>query len=115
MPSPLTPRLELNVAVQALRAALRAQADELRSLRARLVEAADCERRRLERNIHDAAQHHLVALTLNIRLARTLSATDPERADRLLAELEGTAEAALRELRHLAHGACPPMLIAKGL
>jgi len=115
MPSPLTPRLELNVAFQALRATLRAQAAELRSLRARLVDAADCERRRVERNIHDAAQHHLVALSLNIRLARTLSATDPERADRLLAELEDTAEEALCALRHITHGACPPLLVARGL
>ena len=52
-----------------------ARAEELKASRERLIETQDAERRRLERDIHDGAQQHLVALTVNLRLAQTIAAT----------------------------------------
>ena len=63
-----------------------ARADELKASRERLIETQDAERRRLERDIHDGAQQHLVALTVNLRLAQTIAIRSPERAARVLAE-----------------------------
>ncbi len=52
---------------------MRRQAEELRASRARIVAAADAERRRIERNLHNGAQQHLVALAVNLRLVRDLA------------------------------------------
>ena len=95
--------------------ALRRQTHELQASRARVVKAADAERRRVERNLHDGAQQHLVALSVNLRLARELAAERPAEAAELLAQLEQTAEEGLRELRQLVHGIFPPVLAARGL
>ena len=54
------------------------QADELRESRARIVASGDAERRRVERNLHDGAQQHLVALAVNLRLAKDIIVDDPE-------------------------------------
>ena len=59
---------------------LSARAEELRVSRERLVDTQDAERKRLERDIHDGAQQHLVALAVNLRLAQTLARRSPERA-----------------------------------
>ena len=72
-------------------AELSARAEELRTSRLRLVEAQDAERRVLERDIHDGAQQHLVALAVNLRLAETLAGRSRERADALLAAQEFAA------------------------
>ena len=56
------------------------RADELRDSRMRIVQAHDAERRRLERNIHDGAQQHLVALAVKLRLAGATAARAPEKA-----------------------------------
>ena len=77
-------RLRAELARRATDLALRA--DELQESRRRLVDAHDVERRRLERDIHDGAQQHLVALAVNLRLAGTLAGHSPDRADALLAE-----------------------------
>src|SRR5437016_3531332 len=61
--------------------------DELRASRARVVAAADAERRRIERELHDGAQQHLVALVVNLQLARRLLESDPAGANALLEEL----------------------------
>src|SRR5262249_44035172 len=53
--------------------------------RARVVAAADAERRRLERDLHDGAQQHLIGISVNLRLARELIASDPSAARELLA------------------------------
>ena len=63
-----------------LSADLRTRLDELRASRQRLVSAQDLERRRLERNLHDGAQQHLVALKVKLGLAEVLLGRDPEKA-----------------------------------
>jgi signal transduction histidine kinase len=94
---------------------LSARAEELRTSRQRLVVAQDAARRVLERNIHDGAQQHLVALAVNLRLAETLSTRAPERADALLAEQEVAAVEAIDVLVALSRGIYPTTLGAEGL
>jgi signal transduction histidine kinase len=94
---------------------LSTRAEELRASRQRLVAAQDAERRTLERNIHDGAQQHLVALAVNLRLAETLSGRSPERADALLAEQETAAAEAVDVLLALSRGIYPTGLGDEGL
>jgi signal transduction histidine kinase len=94
---------------------LQMQADELRASRARVVAAADEERRRIERDLHDGAQQHLVALAVNLRLARELAESDPVAARAVLEELAGDVHQALEEIRDLAHGIYPQLLADRGL
>lgn len=96
-------------------AVLASRAEELRVSRERLVDAHDAERRRLERDIHDGAQQHLVALAVNLRLAGTLAARSPERADALLAEQEQAAADAIATLVRLARGIYPAELEVSGV
>jgi len=91
------------------------QAADLRSSRQRIVAAQDEERRRLERNIHDGAQQHLVALAVKLRLAKTALQKDPEHGRRMLAEIRGEVDAALDTLRSLALGIYPPLLEEQGI
>ena len=63
--------VNLDSALQSTLDEVRRQASELRASRTRIVAAADAERRRVERDLHDGAQQHLVALAVNVRLART--------------------------------------------
>src|SRR5450759_3441033 len=79
--------------------------------KARLDAAADEERRRSDRNLHDVAQQYLVARAIKARLIEQLSNRDPERARQLLHQLQLDATAALDELRALAHGIYPPCLL----
>jgi PAS domain S-box-containing protein len=88
--------------------------DEVRRSRARLVEAGDAERRRLERNLHDGAQQRLVSLSLTLRLAES-SLDDPTRARALLAGAGAELSLALGELRELARGLHPAVLTDHGL
>ncbi|MDP9070456.1 MAG: histidine kinase, partial [Actinomycetota bacterium] len=88
---------------------------ELQRSRARVVAAADAERRRIERNIHDGAQQHLVALAVNLRLVRDLGMDDPEQAGAMLDQLAKDVRDTLQELRDLAHGIYPPLLVDSGL
>jgi signal transduction histidine kinase len=88
---------------------------ELQASRQRLVAAQDQERRKLERNIHDGAQQQLVALAVKIRLARQLTPKDPSRAAEMLAQAEGEIGQALEDLRDLARGIYPPLLVDQGL
>jgi signal transduction histidine kinase len=89
--------------------------EDLRASRQRLVAAQDEERRRLERNLHDGAQQQLVALAVQLRLARSLASRDPEKADSVLDGLEEAIGSALEELRDLARGIYPPLLADQGL
>jgi signal transduction histidine kinase len=98
-----------------LGSALDASLEELRESRARVVAAADDERRRIERDLHDGAQQHLLGLAVNLRVARELVPSDPARADALLADLSGEVHSAIDELRDLAHGIYPPLLAERGL
>ena len=89
--------------------------EKLAASRARIVEAGDAERRRLERNLHDGAQQRLVSLALHIRLAQSALEGDPERARALLAEANAQLDEALEELRELARGIHPAILTDRGL
>jgi signal transduction histidine kinase len=99
---------------QRLSAELRARIEELRASRARLVEAGDAERRRLERDLHDGAQSRLVALALKLRLAR-MQAEPGSRAAMLLEESSAELQASLDELRKLARGIHSAVLTDRGL
>lgn len=88
--------------------------DEVRRSRARLVDAGDAERRRLERNLHDGAQQRLVSLSLTLRLAES-SLGDASRARALLTEASSELSRALEELRELARGLHPGILANHGL
>ena len=94
---------------------LQARLVELRASRQRLVTAQDEERRKLERNLHDGAQQHLVALKVKLGLAEMLASRDPEKAKATIAQLKGDADEALETLRDLARGIYPPLLADKGL
>lgn len=97
------------------RAELAARAGELKASRGRLIEAQDAERRRLERDIHDGAQQHLVALMVNLRLAQTIAARSPARAALVLAEQADAAGAAIETLSALSRGIYPRTLADHGL
>jgi len=99
---------------QRLDAELRARLVELRASRARLVEAADGERRRLERDLHDGAQSRLVALALNLRLARLSVSDDSDTAALLDGSIDELRQS-LKELRDLARGIHPAVLSERGL
>jgi signal transduction histidine kinase len=107
--------VQLDSALQASLDEVRRQAEELRASRTRVVAAGDEQRRKIERNLHDGAQQHLVALAVNLRLARTVAKSDPAAADELLAQLADDVQVTLEELRTLAHGIYPPLLMDRGL
>jgi signal transduction histidine kinase len=99
-----------------LQAETRAQLEEVRQSRARIVTAADQERQRIERDIHDGAQQRLVALGLQLRSAqrRIGDSSDPQ-VDRLLAAAVDELKVAVEELRELARGVHPAILTEDGL
>jgi signal transduction histidine kinase len=105
----------LDTALQTTLDELRKQADELRQSRARIVATADAERRRVERDLHDGAQQHLVALAVNLRLTRDLVGDDPETATAMIDQLAEEVKSTIQELRDLAHGIYPPLLADSGL
>ncbi len=88
--------------------------EELRASRARLVAAAETERRRIERDLHDGVQQHVVALVARIRLARN-ALGQGRLSDDGLADVQTDAADLLAELRELAHGIHPPVLTDRGL
>ena len=98
-----------------LNAELRARVEELRASRTRIVQAADEERRRLERDLHDGAQQRLVSLALNLRLASGKLESDPAGARDLLDETSRELGEATSELRELARGLHPAVLSDRGL
>jgi signal transduction histidine kinase len=95
--------------------ALAEHAASLQASRARLVEATDRERRRVERDLHDGAQQRLVALGLHLRLAQDQCRNDPEAVADVLAGLRDEVHDIRTELRDLAHGVYPVVLTQHGL
>ncbi len=94
---------------------LRARLAALRASRARLVEAGDAERRRLGRDLHDGAQQRLVALMIELQLARERFESDPAGARELVDSAFANAQEAVVELRDLAAGIHPAVLSQRGL
>ena len=85
---------------------------EIRAARSRILAAGEEERRRLERDLHDGAQQHLIALRVKLGL---MDAVDPAETKRVVAELADDVDATLTELRRFAQGIYPPLLHAEGL
>ena len=106
---------QLDTALQTTLDEVRKQADALRESRARIVASGDAERRRVERNLHDGAQQHLVALAVNLRLAKDIIVDDQEAGLEMLDQLAGEVQETIQELRELAHGIYPPLLVDSGL
>ena len=107
--------LQLDAALQASLDELQLRNEELQHSRARIVAAGDAERRKLERNLHDGAQQHLVALAVKLRLAQDAVEDDPADALAMIDEIKGDVQSAIAELRSLAHGIFPPLLVSGGL
>jgi len=95
--------------------ALRERVDDLRDARQRIIDAADAERRRIQRDLHDGAQQRLVAVALTLGLAEARIERDPEGTAKLIAEAREEAQLAIKELRELAHGIHPAVLSDHGL
>ena len=89
--------------------------EELTASRARIVQAGDAERKRLERNLHDGAQQRFVSLALGLRLAQSQLVADPAAAAELLAQASEELALGLEELRELARGIHPAILTDRGL
>jgi signal transduction histidine kinase len=106
---------QLDTALQASLEQLRQANADLQSSRSRIVAASDAARRKIERDLHDGAQQHLVAMAVKVGLARQLISDDAETVEKLLAELREDTQATLSELRELAHGIYPPLLRDRGL
>jgi len=99
-----------------LRAGVLAQLEDLRASRARIVEAGDAERRRLERDLHDGAQQRLLALSYELRMARgTAAAAGDQQLEAILTSATRQAQEAASQLRDLAHGIYPAILTEAGL
>jgi signal transduction histidine kinase len=90
-------------------------AERLRTSRARLVEAADTERRRLEHNLHDGAQQRLTALVVRLEIASGRARQEPGLAAAAIGEARTELSLAIDELRELAHGIHPTALTVFGL
>ena len=88
---------------------------ELERSRARVVDAAEAERRRIERDLHDGAQQRLVSLAMNLGRAQARFAEDPEGARAIIDQAHAEAKEALAELRSLVRGVHPPVLADRGL
>jgi len=98
-----------------LQAELRARLEELHASRARLVEAAEGERRRIERDLHDGTQQRLVSIAMTLGLAESRVAHDPDGAAPLLGQARAALSDALSELRELSQGIHPGILTERGL
>jgi signal transduction histidine kinase len=98
-----------------LQAELRSQLEEVRASRARIVEATQDERRRIERNLHDGTQQRLVAIAMTLGLAEAKAATDAGATRRLITEARDDLSSALEELRMLSQGIHPGILTERGL
>ena len=94
---------------------LSAQVSSLTESRARVVDAADAERRRIERDLHDGTQQHLVSLAMNLGMAKEKFASDPEGARELVEQAHAQAKESIVELRNVIRGVYPAVLTDRGL
>ncbi|HEX2884324.1 MAG TPA: sensor histidine kinase [Candidatus Limnocylindria bacterium] len=106
---------QLAIENERLHAEVKAQLEEVRASRQRIVSAADAERRRVERNIHDGAQQRLVSLSMALRLAQAQAADASPEVAGTLADAEAELKHAIGELRELARGIHPAILTEAGL
>ena len=97
------------------KAELAARADHLQSSRARGVDAADADRRRIERDLHDGAQQRLLSVAMDIGRAREKFEKDPEAARALLEQAHAETKETIADLRNLARGIYPAILTNRGL
>jgi signal transduction histidine kinase len=95
--------------------ALRERVDDLRDARQRIIAAADNERRRIERDLHDGAQQRMVSVAVTLGLAEAKMRSDVNAAAALIAEARQEAQIAVQELRELARGIHPAVLSDRGL
>ena len=108
--------VRLDSALQASLAELARRNQELQASRLRIVTAADTSRRAIERNLHDGAQQHLVALAVKLGIAHEVAGEgDVDAMRSILADLRGDVQTTIGELRELAHGIYPPLLRERGL
>jgi len=94
---------------------LTAKVSSLTESRARVVDAADAERRRIERDLHDGTQQHLVSLAMNLGMAKEKLESDPEAARQLVADAHQQAKDSITELRNVIRGVYPAVLTDRGL
>lgn len=94
---------------------LAVKAEQLQASRARGVDAAEAERRRIERDLHDGAQQRLVSVAMSLGRARNKLRDDPAAAGELIDEAHNDAKLAVSELRDLARGIYPAVLADRGL
>jgi signal transduction histidine kinase len=94
---------------------LTARIGELETSRAKVMDAAETERMRIERDLHDGAQQRLVSLAMDLGRAKAKFGTDPEAAAAIVSEAHEQAKEALVELRNLVRGVHPPVLSDRGL
>ena len=107
--------LHLTAELSARLEVIRAQAAQLTASRARVVQAQDAERQRIQRDLHDGIQQDIVVLTAKLALARERQRRGDHRADESLAEVQRDLAALLGHLREFAHAIHPPVLADKGL
>ena len=94
---------------------LTARIGALETSRAQVMDAAEAERMRIERDLHDGAQQRLVSLAMELGRARAKFDSDPEAAAAIVGEAHEQAKQALAELRNLVRGVHPPVLTDRGL
>ena len=94
---------------------LRERVDTLNDARQRILAAADAERQRIERDLHDGAQQRLVSVCVTLGLAQAQLASDPDSAAKLIEQAREEAQLAVQELRELARGIHPAILSDRGL
>jgi len=97
------------------RAKLTERISELETSRARVMDAAEIERQRIERDLHDGAQQRLVSLAMELGRAKAKFASDPDAAASIVGQAHEQAKEALAELRNLVRGVHPPVLTDRGL
>ncbi len=106
---------ELDNALKATLEEVQRKNAALQESRARVVASGDAERRKIERNLHDGAQQHLVALAVKLRLIQRIADADPAQAMAMIEEARADVLATVDEVRALAHGIYPPLLMDRGL